>query len=122
MIKGQPSALEMPEWKKQQTIDAVYDAIGIVNKRKKEFSHLNVGIWSDAQEFLMVSKYNDYLSKVIIALIVGRSQQRFLKRRRRRSEVWFESQKIANETGASVEDVNDEFLTSMSHYINTKYL
>lgn len=122
MIKGQPSALNIPERKKEETIEAVGEAIEAVTKRMKEFRHFDVRIWSDAREFLIVSKYNDYISKVVIALIVGRSQQRFLKRRRRRSDVLLESRKIANETGASFEEVNDLFLTSMKNYINSEYL
>jgi hypothetical protein len=59
-------------------------------------------------------------SNIFISLIVGRSQQRRLKRFSRQSDIRLKSLQIARETGASFEEVEELFFTYMNRYVEPK--
>ncbi len=119
-MKGKPSALSMPKDKKQKAVNAVFDAVGILNKRMRKLRDLEGEICADVRSFIGVHKFNMHLSDAFIALFSGRSHQRHLRRRERQWDVRIESLKIARETGVPIEEVEEAFLSMVSRYVKPR--
>ena len=120
--KTQPSALNMPEHKKRETVSAVYEAIGILNKQEKDWREFWSETWKVTEQStrhrIMSYKYSrKYLSGVVY-LIVGSSQQRRLKRYNRQNDVWVKSLRIANKTGVNFSEVKELYFKLMFDYID----
>jgi hypothetical protein len=119
-VRSKPSILKMSERKKQEAIDAVLEALEILNRKMSESRECWSESWKgNTHTITMINHSHKFLS-VYVSLIVGCSQQKHLKQNIRRSEVWLESWKIAKETGANFEEVEDLFLLYMSHYVEPK--
>ncbi len=119
-MRTKSSALNMPESKKQETLDAVFKALKILNKKSKPSRDFDVGIALNRKSFSMSNGFNMIASNAFIALVVGHSQQRRLKRYSRRSDVFLESLKIAEETGANIGEIREDFMSKMYNYISTE--
>lgn len=119
-MKGKPSALRMPKDKKQKIVTAVFDAIEILNKRRRNLHGLETNALANYEKIFSIFNYNMHLSDAFIALISGRSHQRHLKRYERQWDIRFESIKIARETGASVEEVEASFISMMHQYVKPR--
>ncbi len=114
----------MPEYKKQETVNAVYLALEILNEREKQRRQCWSETWKSTKygtthKITMINRCCRFLD-IYISLIVGRSQQRRLKRYARQYDIRLKSWIIAQETGASFEEVEELFLTHMSHYVEPK--
>lgn len=123
MNNGKPSVLKMSEDKKQETVNTVYEAIGILNKKMKESRQCWSETWkvtkrATTHTITMVNNSHKYMG-ASVSLIVGSSQQRRLKRHIRRSDVWLESRRIANKTGANFDEVKDLYFKLMNLYIDS---
>jgi hypothetical protein len=124
MNKNKPPALNMPEHKKQETIDAVYKALEILNEKREASRECWSETWSlqkhgTKHTITMINRSGRFLD-VSISLFVGCSQQRYLKRYKRQTDVRMQSCLISLQTGASVEEVEALFLLCMNQYVLPK--
>lgn len=114
----------MPERKKQETIDAVYKALEILTEKAKNSRLCRTETWKlhkhgTKHTITMINRSGRFLD-VSISLFVGYSQQRYLKRYKRQTDVWLQSSLISLQTGASVEEVEALFLLRMNQYVLPK--
>jgi len=119
MIKDRPPALRMSESEKQQTYQAAALAINIINQKSEALNKYRNEVLSnlDRYEGNVCFTFNMDFMKVTRILILGYMQNQFAKRRIRKWQVSAESAKIAEETGASVQEVRELFLLLMNRYI-----
>ncbi len=124
MKNGNLSALDMPENKKQETVDAVFEAIEILSERVKESRECWTETWKATRRAtthtITMMNHSQRFISISVRLIVGRSQQRNIKHRARQLDVCLKSLQIARETGASFEEVEAKFYSAMNYYVKPK--
>jgi len=118
-MNNTPTQLRMSEGDKQKTYQAAVAAIHIINQRREALNKYR-------NEALTYASHNpgnysftfnmDFM-KVTHKLILGYRQQRFAQRRNREWQISAESLKIAEETGASFQEVKELFLLLMNRFI-----
>lgn len=112
----------LSEDEKQRTIDAINHACQYLGRmssiHRLEFTcRSEVTSLADLPRALRsLRDSSKYLGRHVI-LIKGSTQPRHLYRRPRRSAIYWESRKIANETGADFDGVYRLFLSSMDKYV-----
>lgn len=121
MKNSQPSALQMPEHRRRETVEAVYEALGIINERIRSPRVRWEETWkttgrTTTHTIKMLREPNRGLG-VAVSLVVGSSQQRRIKRCNRRIDVRRKSYLIAQETGADFNEVKDLYFKMMNQYI-----
>ena len=119
MSSNKRSALRMSECDKQQTYQAAMIAMGIINKKREALNNYRQEVYTnfDKYEGSFTFTFNMDFMKVTHKLILGYMQQRFTNGKKRQLQVTVESLKIAQETGASYQEVRELFLLLLSKYI-----
>ena len=120
-MNNTPKQLRMSESQKQETYQAAVVAMNFINQKQNALNKYrdealtyaanNPGNYS--------FHFNMDFMKVTIKILLGYSQNRFANARTRKWQISDESLKIAIETGASFEEVEELFLSLMNHYIQT---
>ena len=117
MLEGTPSVLSLPEGKKQEILRGVKAAIYNLDETIKALKCSEHFENENYEEFLEVIDQASFLFRYYVPLIVGRTQQRLLKRWPRSWQVSAECLSIADETGAPVNEIYETFMSMMDDYI-----
>lgn len=115
---GEPTTLTMRAIKKQEIINAVNRALGSLADRLHEITEKEHDELANFSRTLRALSSALPYTNIGTKLIVGRSQQRYVKRFVRQWKIKIEAQKIAHETGASAEQIEKEFLLLLNRYIH----
>lgn len=95
----------LTQQEKNETIDAVDRAVGYLLERCRSYKMPDFeSMFGTRSSFKYMANRMIYLSRSVI-LIKGSTQPRYLYRERRKSQIRWESVKIAKETGADLEEV-----------------
>lgn len=106
----------LTEAQKQEMVDAANRAVTYLLEMCNRFELVYTPRADGYQSLKMFGYRHKYLSRCT-PLIKGSTQPPHLYRRQRRAEVKFEAWRIAQETGASHQDVEETFLYVMGGFI-----
>ena len=120
MIINNLSRLRMSECDKQQTNQAAVVAMTIISQRREAVNEYRREIYSnlDKYEGNFSFTFNMDFMKVASKLILGYVRNGYANSQIREKQVSAESLKIAEEMGASFQEVRELFLLLMNRYIH----
>lgn len=109
----------LSEAEKQEIVDAAECALGYLlgRSRNQEYKLILTSFANPAMALKTLKYSQRYLDRCL-HLVKGTRQPRYLYRRSRRGAVEIEAYRIAMETGASYQEVKEEFLSLMENYIS----
>ena len=107
----------LTEAEKQEVLDAVERALTYLLEMSKQRKCKFTTFANDNTSFQMFNYRQRYLNRCM-PLVKGSTQPPFLYRRQRRNEVATEAWRIAQETGASFQDVKEAFMNQMDGFIS----
>lgn len=108
----------MTEQEKRETLEAVDRAVSYLNDRYHSFTMPEIESVYDIPGGLRYSRnVMPYLSR-IVTLIKGRTQPKNFNKERRKSQIFWESSRIAIETGADFQAVHRLFKIYMDYYLH----
>ncbi len=103
---------------KQETITSVNIALNILSQQMARSNRLIEVNHRSGREILNSIRGSMGVFNTYVTLVIGKSQQRRIKRQLRRWDLQCESLKIAKETDASYDEIFELFMSLMGDYID----